>query len=77
MLDGPRENKKRSSRNPGGPLDSRRRGGCFDRLALVILQQVDLKQSSDQTSPMCAEMSPPNLLIRFGGFDEADMVDCG
>ena len=77
MLDGPRENKKRSSRNLRGPLPSRRGGSCFDRLALVLLKKVDLKQSSDQTSPMCAEMSPPNLLIRFGGFDEANMIGCG
>ena len=77
MVDGPGEDEKSSSRNPGGPLPRSRRRSCFGRLALVILQQVDLKQSSDQTSPMCVEMSPPNLLIRFGGFDGANMVDCG
>ena len=59
------------------PLPSSQRISCFDRLALMILQPVDLKQSGDQTIFMCGEISPPNLLIRFGGLDEANVIHCG
>ena len=77
MVDGLGEDETSSSRNLGGPLPSSQRSSCIDRLAPVILQQVDLKQSSDQTMFMCGEISPPNLLIRFGGFDEANINHCG
>lgn len=74
MVDGLGEDETSSSRNVGGPLPNNQRSSCFDRLALVIVQQVDLKQSGDQTISLYAEISPPNLLIRFGGFDEANLV---